>query len=127
MSDPTTSLLLTFGTFALSYITRPIGGVVLGMYADRLGRKASLLVSIIMMMFGTLVVGFMPGYATIGILAPVSVLLARLVQGFSAGGEFGSSTAFLVELCRNGAASSRAGNLPARDWPICSRPPLASA
>ncbi len=95
--DQTASLLLTLGTFGLSYLARPIGGVVLGAYADRFGRKASLLVSIVMMTFGTLAVGLMPGYATIGIVAPIAIILARLLQGFSAGGEFGSSTAFLVE------------------------------
>src|SRR5271170_1502416 len=95
--DQTTSLLLTFGTFGLAYLARPIGGVVLGAYADRHGRKASLLISIVLMTLGTLMVAVMPTYGTIGILAPIAVLVARLVQGFSAGGEFGSSTAFLVE------------------------------
>ena len=95
--DPATSLLLAFGTFGLAYLARPIGGVVLGAYADRHGRKASLLISIVLMMLGTLVVAVMPTYGTIGIFAPVAVLAARLMQGFSAGGEFGSSTAFLVE------------------------------
>jgi MHS family proline/betaine transporter-like MFS transporter len=96
-SDPTISILLTFGTFGLSYLIRPIGGVVLGAYADRYGRKASLMISIVMMTLGTFVIAFIPTYETIGILAPIAVLAARLVQGFSAGGEFGSSTAFLVE------------------------------
>lgn len=96
-NDATTSLLLTFGTFGLSYLIRPIGGIVLGAYADRHGRKVSLLISIVMMTFGTLAVAVMPTYQTIGVLAPLLVILARLVQGFSAGGEFGSSTAFLVE------------------------------
>jgi MHS family proline/betaine transporter-like MFS transporter len=96
-NDPTTSLLLTFGTFGLSYLARPFGGIVLGAYADRYGRKASLMISIVMMTFGTLALAVMPTFATIGVLAPLLVLLARLVQGFSAGGEFGSSTAFLVE------------------------------
>jgi MHS family proline/betaine transporter-like MFS transporter len=95
--DPTTSLLLTFGSFGLTFLARPIGGVLLGTYADRYGRKASLLVSIVMMTFGTLAVAVMPTYATIGVWAPLLVIFARLVQGFSAGGEFGSSTAFLVE------------------------------
>jgi MHS family proline/betaine transporter-like MFS transporter len=95
--DPKTSLLLTFGTFGLSFLVRPIGGIMLGAYADRNGRKASLMVSIVLMTVGTLVLALMPTYATIGILAPIAVILARLVQGFSAGGEFGSSTAFLVE------------------------------
>jgi MFS transporter, MHS family, proline/betaine transporter len=95
--DPTTSLLLTFGTFALTFLARPVGGVLLGTYADRYGRKASLLLSILMMTFGTLAVACMPTFAQIGVLAPLLVIVARLVQGFSAGGEFGSSTAFLVE------------------------------
>jgi MFS transporter, MHS family, proline/betaine transporter len=96
-SNPTTSLLLTFGTFGLAYLARPIGGVMLGAYADRHGSKASLLVSIVLMTLGTFAVAVMPTFETIGILAPIAVLIARLVQGFSAGGEFGSSTAFLVE------------------------------
>src|ERR1700686_3008690 len=96
-NDPSISILLTFGTFGLSYLIRPIGGVVLGAYADRYGRKASLLISIVLMTAGTLVIALMPTYESIGILAPIAVLAARLLQGFSAGGEFGSSTAFLVE------------------------------
>src|ERR1700761_8109426 len=95
--DPTTSLLLTFGTFALTFLARPIGGGLLGTYADRYGRKASLLLSIVMMTLGTLAVACMPTFAQIGVIAPLLIIVARLVQGFSAGGEFGSSTAFLVE------------------------------
>ena len=95
--NQTTSLLLTFGSFALTFLARPVGGVLLGTYADRYGRKASLLLSILMMTFGTLAVASMPTFAQIGVLAPLLVIVARLVQGFSAGGEFGSSTAFLVE------------------------------
>jgi MFS transporter, MHS family, proline/betaine transporter len=100
-SDPTTSLLLTFGTFGLSFITRPLGGIILGTYADRHGRKASLMVSLLLMTLATLAIAFMPSYASIGVLAPAALLVARLVQGFSAGGEFGSSTAFLVEHAPN--------------------------
>ena len=96
-NDPTISLLLTFGTFGLAFLVRPVGGVILGAYADRHGRKASLMVSIVLMTIGTLAIAVMPTYETLGILAPIAVLTARLVQGFSAGGEFGSSTAFLVE------------------------------
>jgi len=96
-SDPTISLLLTLGTFGLAFLIRPIGGVLLGAYADRHGRKASLMLSIVLMTIGTLTIALMPTYETIGMVAPIAVLTARLVQGFSAGGEFGSSTAFLVE------------------------------
>ena len=96
-ADPSVSLLLAFGTFGASFLVRPIGAVVLGAYADRRGRKKALVLSIGLMMLGTLMILLMPGYQQIGLLAPLLVLLARLIQGFSAGGEFGSSTAFLVE------------------------------
>ena len=95
--DHTVSLLLTLGTFALSYLARPVGALVLGSYSDRHGRKASLTLSIGMMTLGTAMVALMPTYATIGLAAPVLIFVSRLLQGFSAGGEFGSSTAFLVE------------------------------
>lgn len=95
--DHTVSLLLTLGTFALSYLARPIGALVLGSYGDRRGRKASLMLSITMMTLGTGLIAIMPPYASIGVLAPIAVFAARVLQGFSAGGEFGSSTAFLTE------------------------------
>jgi MHS family proline/betaine transporter-like MFS transporter len=96
-ADETVSLVLTLGTFAVSYVVRPLGALVLGAYADRVGRKAALMMSIRLMMLGTLLIAVMPPYATIGVVAPIAILLARLIQGFSAGGEFGSATAFLVE------------------------------
>lgn len=95
--DQATSLLLTLGTFSISFLARPVGALVLGAYADRVGRKASMLVSLVLMTGATLAIAVVPTYASIGVLAPAVVLVARLVQGFSAGGEFGSSTAFLVE------------------------------
>src|SRR5262249_11898399 len=81
--DPTTSLLLTFGTFGLSFLARPIGGVVLGTYADRYGRKASLLLSIAMMTCGTLAVALMPSFDRIGVLAPPLVIVPPRLHGFS--------------------------------------------
>jgi MHS family proline/betaine transporter-like MFS transporter len=93
----TVSLLLTLGTFGLAYLVRPIGAIVLGAYADRAGRKAALMLSILLMMIGTTLMAVMPPYAAIGVAAPALVLVARLMQGFSVGGEFGSATAFLVE------------------------------
>ncbi|WP_242559180.1 MULTISPECIES: MFS transporter [Pandoraea] len=95
--DETVSLLMALGTFALSYLARPLGAFVLGAYADRHGRRASLMLSIAMMTVGTGLIAFMPTYAAIGVWAPIGIFLSRLMQGFSAGGEFGSSTAFLVE------------------------------
>jgi MFS transporter, MHS family, proline/betaine transporter len=96
-ADETVSLLLALGTFAVAYVVRPLGALVLGAYADRVGRKAALMLSIQLMMVGTLLIAIMPPYAQIGVIAPILILIARLVQGFSAGGEFGSATAFLVE------------------------------
>ncbi|HWB49881.1 MAG TPA: MFS transporter [Stellaceae bacterium] len=93
----TISLLLTFGTFGLSYLVRPLGAVVIGAYTDRAGRKAGLTLSIGLMMIGTTLMVVTPGYATIGLAAPLIIMLARLLQGFSVGGEFGSAVAFLVE------------------------------
>ncbi|MFG1172531.1 MFS transporter [Erwiniaceae bacterium CAU 1747] len=95
--DPSVSLLLTFGSFGVSFLIRPLGAIVLGAYADRVGRKKALLLSIMLMMVGGLIITVMPGYSSIGVMAPIMILAARLIQGFSAGGEFGSSTAFLVE------------------------------
>ncbi|WP_323121849.1 MFS transporter [Burkholderia alba] len=95
--NDTVSLLLTLGTFGVSFFMRPLGAVVLGAYADRAGRKAALTLSILLMMAGTLIITVLPTYATIGIAAPLILVFARLLQGFSAGGEFGSATAFLAE------------------------------
>jgi len=95
--DPTNSLLLALGTFAASFLIRPVGALVLGSYADRAGRKPALSLSIALMVIGTLLITVMPSYETIGILAPIGILVARLIQGFSAGGEFGSATALMVE------------------------------
>jgi len=96
-ADPTTALLLTFGTFGVSYLVRPLGALVLGAYADRAGRRAAMLLSIVIMTAGTGLMAIIPTYASIGILAPIAVLIARLLQGFAVAGEFGSATAFLVE------------------------------
>jgi MHS family proline/betaine transporter-like MFS transporter len=91
------SLLLTTATFGVGFFMRPVGGILIGIYADRRGRKASLLLIIGLMTLAIVMIGFAPTYAAIGIAAPLLVVLARLLQGFSAGGEFASSTAFLIE------------------------------
>ncbi len=95
--DETLSLMIALFTFAMSYLIRPVGAVVIGSYADKAGRKSAMLLTIWLMMAGTFLIAAMPTYASIGILAPCGILLARLLQGFSAGGEFGSATAMLVE------------------------------
>ena len=95
--NATVSLLVTFGAFGLSYVVRPLGAIVIGNYTDRAGRKAGLTLSIALMMIGTAMMVATPGYATIGLAAPILITTARLLQGFSVGGEFGSAVAFLVE------------------------------
>lgn len=95
--NETTSLLATFAAFGVGFVVRPLGGIVIGRLGDVRGRKAALVLTVVLMAGGTLAIGLIPSYETIGILAPVLVVLARLVQGFSAGGEWGSSTAFIVE------------------------------
>ncbi|WP_396278458.1 MFS transporter [Glutamicibacter creatinolyticus] len=96
-SNPTFALILTFATFAISYIIRPLGGMVLGSYADRKGRKAALTLTLMLMMVGTLIMAIAPTYEMVGVWGALIILLSRLIQGFSAGGEFGTATAFLIE------------------------------
>ncbi|KAE8760869.1 MFS transporter [Paraburkholderia madseniana] len=91
------SMLLTTATFGVAFVMRPIGGIVLGLYADRAGRKAALSLVIALMTLGILLLAIAPPYSAIGIGAPLMIVLGRLLQGFSAGGEFGSSTALLIE------------------------------
>lgn len=83
--------------FAVGFVMRPVGGALIGAYTDRHGRKKGLTVTILLMAAASFVIAFCPGYAVIGVAAPVVLLLARLTQGLSAGGEFGSSAALLVE------------------------------
>jgi MHS family proline/betaine transporter-like MFS transporter len=110
-ANPAVSLLVTLGTFGLAYLVRPLGAIVLGAYADRAGRKAALMLSILLMMIGTTVMAVIPSYEAVGAIAPIAVMLARLLQGFSVGGEFGSATAFLVE-----HSKSRKGFMASWQW-----------
>ncbi len=91
------SLLLTMATFGVGFFMRPVGGIVLGMYADRKGRKAALQLIIALMTLSMAMIAFAPPYAAIGVAAPLLIVLARLLQGFATGGEFASATSFLVE------------------------------
>ncbi len=100
--NPNSSLLLTFATFGIAFAARPSGGLVFGLYADKHGRKKALVVMISLMAIGTGLLGFLPTYGMIGIAAPLLLLLARLIQGFSAGGEFGSASAMLIEFAPPG-------------------------
>lgn len=90
-------LLLSFATFGVGFLTRPLGGIVLGAYADRAGRKAAMTLTILLMATGTAIIGLTPSYAQIGVAAPLLVVFGRLIQGFSAGGEVGATMAFLME------------------------------
>jgi MFS transporter, MHS family, proline/betaine transporter len=92
-----TSLLLTTATFGVGFFMRPVGGLVLGMYADRKGRKAALQLIIGLMTVAIAMIAFAPTYATVGIAAPLIIVVARLLQGFATGGEFASATVFLIE------------------------------
>ena len=96
-ADPTVGVLLGLSTFASAWLVRPLGAMVIGSYADKVGRKPAMVMSALLMMVGTGLTGLLPGYASIGIAAPALLVFARLIQGFSAGGEFGSATALLAE------------------------------
>ena len=95
-------LLLTFATFGVGFLMRPVGSIVLGHFGDRLGRRPALLFTVGVMSASTFLVGVLPSYAVAGILAPVLLVILRLIQGFSAGGEWGGSASFLVEFARPG-------------------------
>ena len=96
------SLLLALATFGVGYVIRPLGGIFWGAYADRHGRKPALALLSILMAVGTALIAFVPSYATIGIAAPIIIVLARLIQGFSLGGEFASATSLLIEYATPG-------------------------
>jgi MHS family proline/betaine transporter-like MFS transporter len=96
-SNPQTGLLLTFALFAISFLVRPLGGFVWGHIGDKVGRRTALSLSILIMSGATFCIALIPGYDTIGIWAPVLLLIIRVVQGFSASGEYAGASAFLVE------------------------------
>jgi MHS family proline/betaine transporter-like MFS transporter len=95
--DPFTSLLATFGVFAVGFVMRPIGGVLFGMLGDKFGRKSALVFSILMMAIPTALIGFLPTYEQIGIAAPICLTIIRLLQGLALGGGFSGCMTFLVE------------------------------
>lgn len=95
--DPTTSLLSSFAAFALSFFIRPLGGLFFGPLADKIGRRKTLITVLVLMAGSTCLLGLLPTYATIGITAPILLILIRCLQGFSAGGEIGTITSFIAE------------------------------
>ncbi|MES2447280.1 MAG: MFS transporter [Bacteroidota bacterium] len=96
--NTTVQLLNTAGIFALGFLMRPLGGYIFGRLADRIGRKKSMMFSVLLMSFGSLLIAFIPTYQTIGIVAPILLLTARLLQGLSVGGEYGVSATYLSEM-----------------------------
>src|SRR5215510_1463041 len=95
--DPATSLLASLGTFGVGFVTRPIGGFVIGMMGDRFGRKPAMILSFSLMGIAITGLALTPSYAMIGVIAPTLVLIFRMLQGFALGGEVGPTTAFLLE------------------------------
>ena len=100
--DPYASLMATFLSFAAGFAMRPIGALALGPYIDRIGRRKGLILTLSIMACGTILIAFVPGYATIGVLAPMLVVLGRLLQGFSAGVELGGVSVYLSEMATPG-------------------------
>ncbi|AGN80364.1 MULTISPECIES: MFS family transporter [Pseudomonas] len=100
--DPTVQLLNTAGVFAAGFLMRPIGGWIFGRLADRHGRKNSLMISVLMMCFGSLMIACLPTYGSIGTWAPALLLLARLIQGLSVGGEYGTTATYMSEVALRG-------------------------
>jgi MHS family proline/betaine transporter-like MFS transporter len=95
--DPTSSLLAAFGVFAAGFLMRPLGGLIFGHIGDKLGRKRALIVSVIVMAVPTFLIGLMPTYRQVGLAAPALLVLLRLIQGLSVGGEYTTSSIFMVE------------------------------
>lgn len=100
--NPTVQLLSTAAVFAVGFLMRPLGGWILGMYADRHGRRNALALSVLLMSGGSLAIGLTPSFETIGMAAPIILVIARLLQGLSVGGEFGSSATYLSEVATPG-------------------------
>ncbi|AJF01155.1 MFS transporter [Pandoraea apista] len=100
--DEFASLMLTFMTFGAGFLMRPLGAIILGAYVDRIGRRRGLIVTLSIMAMGTILIAFVPGFATIGYLAPLLVLIGRLLQGFSAGVELGGVSVYLSEMATPG-------------------------
>ena len=112
-SDRTTGLLLTFAVFAISFFVRPLGGLVWGSLGDRVGRRTALSYSILVMSAATFCIALLPSYAAVGLLSPVLLLVVRVVQGFSASGEYAGASSFLVEYAPRGRRGIYAAVVPA--------------
>ncbi|MBV9017398.1 MAG: MFS transporter, partial [Alphaproteobacteria bacterium] len=100
--NPLVSLLLTFAVFGVGFVMRPVGSIVFGIYGDRHGRRKALSLVIFVMAIATFAMGLLPTYAQAGVLGPALLVVVRLFQGLSVGGEFGGSTAYIVEFAPAG-------------------------
>ena len=96
-ASPAMGLLLSFATFGVGFVARPLGGIVFGHFGDRIGRKKMLVYSLLLMGTATVLMGLLPTYGHIGVAAPILLTLVRLVQGFAVGGEWGGATLMAVE------------------------------
>src|ERR1700721_2456688 len=96
------SLMLSLATFGAGFLMRPLGAIILGAYVDRIGRRKGLILTLTIMASGTILIAFVPGFASIGLLAPLLVLIGRLLQGFSAGVELGGVSVYLSEMATPG-------------------------
>src|SRR5471030_3490307 len=101
-SNDFASLLASVGVFGVGFVFRPLGGILIGAYADRAGRRPAMLLTIVLITVGTMGLAFTPSYASIGVAAPVMVILCRLVQGLALGGEVGPASVFLIEAAPKG-------------------------
>jgi MHS family shikimate/dehydroshikimate transporter-like MFS transporter len=117
LSDPALSTIAAFGTYAVGFLARPLGAAIFGHFGDRVGRKAMLAMTIVIMGLGTFLIGLLPTYEDIGIAAPILLVLLRLLQGIGLGGEWGGAVLMVVE---NAPAKSRGlfGSMVQLGYPI---------
>ncbi len=114
------AIVAAFALYGVAFLARPVGGVFWGNLGDRIGRRTTLAVIVLIMGGATMLIGLLPTYGTIGIFAPILLALLRLVQGFSGGGEFTGSTSFISEYAPDGSgASSPPSRRPSRPCPPC--------
>ncbi len=113
-SDPQAALLATFATFGVAFVARSFGAFLLGNLGDRVGRRNVLAGVVLVMSVGTAAIALLPGYAQIGLWAPLLLLIVRALQGFTAGGEFGGSATFIVDTLRTASGGATARGRPLR-------------
>jgi MFS family permease len=112
------STLAALSTFAIGFVARPIGGALIGHFGDRIGRKRMLVLSLLVMGIGTALIGLLPTYATIGVVAPILLVLVRLAQGLAVGGEWGGATLLALEHARTPAQRTLFSSLPQVGLPL---------